>query len=111
MLPTVEKDEPPLPLRTIVTPPAMTTLGSSALTTSVLLYQPCDCAALPRKLLPVCRLSKTSVDPLPADAVVTIEPGVYLPGDGGVRIEDDVHLCADGPVLLSDGRTELLELV
>jgi Xaa-Pro aminopeptidase len=36
---------------------------------------------------------------------------VYLPGEGGVRIEDDVHLSADGPVLLSDGRTELAELV
>jgi Xaa-Pro aminopeptidase len=57
------------------------------------------------------RLSKTSNQPLPADAVVTIEPGVYLAGEGGVRIEDDVHLCPDGPVLLSDGRTELQELV
>jgi len=57
------------------------------------------------------RLSKTNGEPLPADAVVTIEPGVYLAGEGGVRIEDDVHLCADGPVLLSDGRTELQELV
>lgn len=57
------------------------------------------------------RLSKTSAEPLPADAVVTIEPGVYLAGEGGVRIEDDVHLCPDGPVLLSDGRTDLLELV
>src|SRR5438094_5920429 len=57
------------------------------------------------------RLSKTNADPLPAGAVVTIEPGVYLAGQGGVRIEDDVHLSATGPVLLSDGRTELLELV
>jgi Xaa-Pro aminopeptidase len=57
------------------------------------------------------RLSKTNSEPLPADAVVTIEPGVYLAGQGGVRIEDDVHLCADGPVLLTDGRTELAELV
>ena len=56
------------------------------------------------------RLSSTSGDPLPADAVVTIEPGVYLPGEGGVRIEDDVWLSSGGPVLLSDGATDLLEL-
>jgi len=56
------------------------------------------------------RLARTNVDPLPADAVVTIEPGVYLAGQGGVRIEDDVHLGADGPVLLSDGDTALVEL-
>ncbi|HET8713206.1 MAG TPA: aminopeptidase P family protein [Gemmatimonadales bacterium] len=57
------------------------------------------------------RLARTATDPLPEDAVVTIEPGVYVTGRGGVRIEDDVHLAADGPVLLTDGRTELLELV
>jgi Xaa-Pro aminopeptidase len=56
------------------------------------------------------RLSQTSEAPLPANAVVTVEPGVYLPGWSGVRIEDDVHLGPDGPVLLSDGRTELIEL-
>lgn len=57
------------------------------------------------------RVSKANADPLPAGAVVTIEPGVYLPGWGGVRIEDDVHLGPVGPELLSDGATELLELV
>jgi Xaa-Pro aminopeptidase len=57
------------------------------------------------------RLSKTNAEPLPEGAVVTIEPGVYVAGEGGVRIEDDVHLAPEGPVLLSDGRTELLELV
>jgi Xaa-Pro aminopeptidase len=57
------------------------------------------------------RLAKTNADPLPADAVVTIEPGVYVAGTGGVRLEDDVHLGSEGPVLLSDGRTELVELV
>jgi Xaa-Pro aminopeptidase len=57
------------------------------------------------------RLAKTNTEPLPGDAVVTIEPGVYVAGEGGVRIEDDVHLSSAGPVLLSDGRTELVELV
>ena len=57
------------------------------------------------------RLAKTNAEPLPTDAVGTIEPGVYIAGTGGVRIEDDVHLAPEGPVLLSDGRTELLELV
>ncbi len=56
------------------------------------------------------RLARTNADPLPADAVVTIEPGIYLAGQGGVRIEDDVHLATEGPVLLSDGATELLEV-
>jgi Xaa-Pro aminopeptidase len=57
------------------------------------------------------RLSITADQTLPAGAVVTVEPGIYLPGWGGVRLEDDVHLAADGPVLLSDNRVELLELV
>lgn len=56
------------------------------------------------------RLARTNVEPLPVDAVVTIEPGIYLAGQGGVRLEDDVHLSADGPVLLSDGATDLVEL-
>lgn len=57
------------------------------------------------------RLATTAEATLPAGAVVTIEPGVYLPGWGGVRLEDDVALTADGPDGLSDGRTELIELV
>src|SRR5690606_1666487 len=57
------------------------------------------------------RLAPTADAPLPAGAVVTIEPGIYLPGWGGVRLEDDVHLGPDGPVGLSDQRTELVELV
>jgi Xaa-Pro aminopeptidase len=56
------------------------------------------------------RLARTNGDPLPVDAVVTIEPGIYLAGQGGVRIEDDVHLAVHGPVLLSDGATDLVEL-
>ena len=56
------------------------------------------------------RLAATAEEPLPAGAVVTVEPGIYLEGWGGVRLEDDVHLTADGPHCLSDGRTELLEI-
>jgi len=56
------------------------------------------------------RLSQTNEEPLPAGAVVTVEPGVYVPGWGGVRLEDDVLLTETEAILLSDGRTELREL-
>lgn len=56
------------------------------------------------------RLAATASGRLPGDAVVTVEPGIYLPGWGGVRLEDDVWLSEAGPVLLTDGRTSLLEL-
>ena len=57
------------------------------------------------------RLGRTNEDPLPEGAVVTVEPGIYVPGWGGVRLEDDVLLAAGGPELLTDGETELRELV
>lgn len=57
------------------------------------------------------RLSPTAEAALPAGAVVTVEPGIYLPGWGGVRLEDDVHLAPSGPELLSDNHVDLLELV
>lgn len=57
------------------------------------------------------RLSATAEAALPAGAVVTVEPGIYLPGWGGVRLEDDVHLGASGAELLSDNAVELLELI
>lgn len=57
------------------------------------------------------RLSKSNDSPVPEGAVVTIEPGVYIPGWGGVRIEDDVLVTNGGAKLLSDGNTELVELV
>ena len=57
------------------------------------------------------RIAPTTEAPLPAHAVVTVEPGIYLPGWGGVRLEDDVYLGPDGAERLSDGKTELVELV
>jgi len=57
------------------------------------------------------RLAPNSDAPLPLHAVVTVEPGVYFPGWGGIRLEDDVYLGPSGTERLSDGRTELLELV
>lgn len=57
------------------------------------------------------RLSQTSDAPLPAGAVVTVEPGVYFQGWGGVRIEDDLVLLTDRAECLSDGMTDLVELV
>ena len=56
------------------------------------------------------RLAQTNELPLPAGAVVTIEPGVYRAGWGGVRIEDDVWLGPDGSRVLTDFTRDLLEL-
>jgi Xaa-Pro aminopeptidase len=38
---------------------------------------------------------------LPAGAVMTVEPGIYLPGWGGVRIEDLIVLTDGAPRILS----------
>ncbi|HEX6535063.1 MAG TPA: Xaa-Pro peptidase family protein [Gemmatimonadaceae bacterium] len=56
------------------------------------------------------RLATTAEAQLPADAVVTIEPGVYRAGWGGVRIEDDVVLAPEGPRVLTTFPRELLEI-
>jgi Xaa-Pro aminopeptidase len=56
------------------------------------------------------RLARGAEGALPADAVVTVEPGIYRPGWGGVRIEDDVHLAAAGPRILTRFTRELIEL-
>jgi Xaa-Pro aminopeptidase len=51
-----------------------------------------------------------SKDVLPAGAVVTVEPGVYLDGMGGVRIEDMVEVTADGCRVIPRTTKELLVL-
>jgi Xaa-Pro aminopeptidase len=55
-------------------------------------------------------LRRDGGDVLPAGAVVTVEPGVYLPGVGGVRIEDAVEVSEDGPRPLGVSTRELIEL-
>ncbi len=46
-------------------------------------------------------LAPSSQDTLPVNAVVTVEPGIYIPGWGGVRIEDLALITPDGCRLLS----------
>jgi Xaa-Pro aminopeptidase len=55
-------------------------------------------------------LGRKQDDPLPAGAVVTVEPGIYLAGVGGVRIEDMVEVTGDGCVVVGTSPRELIEL-
>lgn len=55
-------------------------------------------------------IKEGATDPLPAGAVFTIEPGIYLPDRGGVRIEDDVVLTAEGCRSLTTLPRDLIEL-
>ena len=40
--------------------------------------------------------SSANDKPLPAGAVISAEPGIYIPGRLGVRIEDVIRLAEDG---------------
>lgn len=56
------------------------------------------------------RVSYATEVPLPVNAVITIEPGVYLPGQFGVRIEDIVVLRESGCENLTTSPKTLLVL-
>lgn len=53
-------------------------------------------------------LSPRNPDPLPAGAIVTVEPGVYIEDNGGIRIEDMVLLGENGCQVLTELEKELL---
>jgi Xaa-Pro aminopeptidase len=55
-------------------------------------------------------LRSTSDEVLPAGAVVTVEPGVYVPGLGGVRIEDMVEVTEEGCRVITGSPKELITL-
>ena len=48
--------------------------------------------------------------PLPAGAIVTAEPGIYLPGKFGVRIEDMLYVIEDGCIDLTEAPKPLVIL-
>ena len=48
--------------------------------------------------------------PLPAGAVISAEPGIYLPGKLGVRIEDVLYLTPEGCQNLTLAPKELVIL-
>lgn len=45
---------------------------------------------------------------LPAGAIITAEPGIYIPGKFGVRIEDMIYITGNGCVNLTRAPKELL---
>jgi len=55
-------------------------------------------------------LRRAGGDVVPAGAVITVEPGIYLEGVGGVRIEDMVEVTDSGAVLLPTSPRELIVL-
>ncbi|MBQ8851934.1 MAG: aminopeptidase P family protein [Oscillibacter sp.] len=54
--------------------------------------------------------SPANDQPLPAGAVISAEPGIYMPGKLGVRIEDVIRLTEDGCENLTKAPKELIVL-
>ncbi len=54
--------------------------------------------------------SPTNKEPLPAGAVISAEPGIYLPGRFGVRIEDVLFLTEEGAEDITLAPKELMIL-
>lgn len=52
----------------------------------------------------------SNAERLPAGAVISAEPGVYLPGRFGVRIEDVLWLTNEGRVDLTQSPKKLIVL-
>ncbi|MDO4581240.1 MAG: aminopeptidase P family protein [Bacillota bacterium] len=53
-------------------------------------------------------LNRANDKPLPAGALVTVEPGIYIPDWGGVRIEDTCLVTEDGCEIMFRSTKELL---
>lgn len=47
---------------------------------------------------------------LPANTVITIEPGIYIPGWGGIRLEEDVCVTPNGADILTTIPREIIEV-
>ena len=56
------------------------------------------------------RASQRGERAIPAGAVLTAEPGIYLPGKFGVRIEDMLFVIEDGCVNLTEAPKQLMVL-